>query len=71
MRRDPFDERCCCDHETETHECMCLRKTWQCKDRCARCLEGKHALRRKGRKPSASEAGQILSILDRTGACDD
>lgn len=70
-RRDPFDERCCCDHETETHHCLCMKKVDQAKDRCSRCANGHHVMRKKDRPPSVTEALQVLSSLDKSGVYDD
>ena len=43
-RRDPFDERCACDHETDTHYCLCMRKMDPAKARCSQCMSGNHDL---------------------------
>jgi hypothetical protein len=39
-----FDEICSCGYETPTHYCMCARRKWQARDRCDRCLAGRHSL---------------------------
>jgi hypothetical protein len=38
------DELCMCSYETDTHVCMCVRRKWQARDRCAQCLKGRHSL---------------------------
>lgn len=42
----PFDEICSCDHEEAGLVCLCTRTKEQAKDRCGRCSDGVHAMRR-------------------------
>lgn len=49
MRRDPFDERCTCDHDEPRGNlrlmCVCLKPLLPPNSRCAGCKNGNHVLR--------------------------
>ena len=40
----PFDEVCACEFERDGLVCVCTRQKEQAKDRCSRCMDGKHRL---------------------------
>lgn len=61
-RRDNFYERCTCEFETETKECICTRKLTPPRVMCDRCMVGRHLLRLKG-DDSPIEALRILKAL--------
>ena len=66
--RDPFDEVCTCDYETETHHCICTRKLTPPHVRCDRCAGGKHLLKMTGEQVNEIEA--LRAFFGRRGASD-
>lgn len=60
MKRDPFDERCSCGHETETHVCICTKKLTPPKEKCPDCAMGRHRMWPRNKPLTAHEVLRVL-----------
>ncbi len=49
-----FDEICGCSYETETQVCVSMRRKWQARGACKRCLDGHHSIGMRAAAPSSA-----------------
>ncbi len=61
MRRDPFDQVCTCEFETETHICLCTRRLQWAGHSCSACKDGRHILRARDAQADPIDALRALS----------